>query len=336
MSYRLYAPGARKGNAHYVARVWVWGEEHEFICLDKAGRPTKEERSARRYAQAYLAEARRKGRPDPLEAARGPETFADAAARYIAGKAIHGPDEKRIRALAEDPIFGALALGAIVQDDIYAAAQLVRRGKARRSITANASKNRDVITPAAAVLHYAARNHWCGWLRVEHLPEPQPETRRPAAGVGEALLVNTTGLEHLLILLWFRQGWRIGESLTLRAEKIRLAERECDLWIPKIQKWKTIELHEDVFFALANIGLPGEGTVFPWTRWQVYRWLERLCDRLGVRFTPHMARHEFGSQVRDAKGLVEIGTWTSPASTGRYVHGDKAFRRTLLARVRGK
>ena len=335
MSYRLYAPGERKGNTAYVARLWVWGREHEFVCLDAQGRPTTDLRIARRVAKAALREAIRKGRPAPVRSGI-PITFADAAERYIIAKNVNGPNEKRIRALIDDPIFGALPLAGMVQDHILGAAQRIRRGRRRKDSTTNASKNRDVITPSAAVLHYAADNQWCPWLRIKRLKVPAAENRRPLAGVGDALIANTTGLERLAVLLWFRQGWRIGESLTLRADKIRLAEREFDLWIPKVGQWKTIEMHDDVFFALANLAppLPREGPVFTWTRWQVYSWLGRLCKRLGVRFTPHMARHEFGSAIRDARGLVEVGTWTSEASTGRYVHGDKEFKRAILGKVK--
>lgn len=339
MSYRVYAPGTRKGNRHWVARAWVWGEEHEFKLVEKDGSPATNARAADRLARKFIKEAERQGRADPVAAGGAPRTFAEAALRYIQGTGADGAEELRIKALAEDPIFGALALDAIVQDDINAAAQRIRRpGKRRRALLSNATKNREVITPASAVLHYAAENQWCGYRRVKRLDVPKPENRRPLVGTGVALIENTTGLEQLLLLLWFRQGWRIGESLTLRAEKIDMQERTLELWIGKARAWKVLDMHEDVFFALANLAtpLPAEGPVFPWNRWQTYRWLAKLTQRLGVRFTPHMARHEFGSQVRDDRALVEIGTWTSEKSTRRYVHGDREFRRQTLARVRGR
>lgn len=334
MSYRIYLPGERKGNVFCVARIWFYGQEREFVCYHE-GRPTTDPRLAKRFAKSALAKALREGRPAPVRQGI-PQTFAEAAERYIIAKNINGPNEKRVRALADDPIFGALALEAIVQDDIYAAAHRIRRGRRRKSVVLNASKNRDTITPSAAVLHYAADNQWRSWLRIKKLKVPSAENRRPVAGTGESLLSNSNGLKRLLILLWFRQGWRIGESLTLRADKIRLAEREFDLWIPKVAQWKTMEMHDDVFFALANLDppLPKEGPVFPWTRWQVYSWLGRLCKGLGIRFTPHMARHEFGSAIRDGRALVEVGTWTSEASTSRYVHGDKEFKRDILRKVK--
>lgn len=340
MSYRVYAPGTRKGNVFFVARVWVWGHEHEFVCCDADGRPTKDERVARRDAKAFLAKARAEGRPAPLRPGT-PETFAQAAKRYIESTGIDGDEEKRIQALADDPIFGQLSLNVIVQDDINAAAQRVRRKETRRAILSNATKNREIITPASAVLHYAAENKWCGYIRVKRLPTPKPQNRRPAPGTGDLLIGNATGLERVMLLLWFRQGWRIGESLTLQAEKIDMAERTFEIWIGKAGEagvWKLIEMHDDVFFALANLDppLPKTGPVFPWTtRDQVYWWLRKLTKRLGVAFTPHMARHEFGSLIRDDRALVEVGTWTNEKSTRRYVHGDRDFKRATLSKVRG-
>jgi hypothetical protein len=39
------------------------------------------------------------------------------------------------------------------------------------------SKNRQVFTPAAAILHYAAKNDLCPWIRIEKLKERKPEPR---------------------------------------------------------------------------------------------------------------------------------------------------------------
>lgn len=335
MSYRIYAPGTRKGNRFWLARIWVWGREHELVCREKDGSPAKDARSANRLARKFHTEAIRQGRPASITQTK-PITFADAAERYIVGRNVSRQMETRVRLLANDPIFGQLPIDGIVPADIDDAAHRIRRPNHRKAILSNHSKNREIIAPAAAVLHYAHENEWCRYLKIKALDQPKPHNRRPVPGTGDALLSATSGLERLLILLWFRQGWRLGESLTLQADKIDLNERTIELWISKAQTWKLLEMHDDVFFELANMDLPKQGPVFAWTRWQVYGWLRPLCTRLGLKFTPHMARHEFGSAIRDGRALVEVGTWTSEAGTRRYVHGDREFRRRILANVRGR
>lgn len=335
MSYRVCPPGTRKGNRFWIARVWVWGKEHEFVCVEPDGSKAKDARAATRIAKAFHRHAIQQGRPAENVAGK-PVTFADAAEKYIVGRAVSKQMETRVRLLADDPIFGRLPLDTIVQDDVYAAAHRIRRPKRRRATLSNHSKNREIVAPAAAVMHYAHENEWCRYLKIKALDQPSPQNRRPVAGAGDALIAAMEGRKRLLVLLWFRQGWRLGESLTLLAEKIDMRERQVEIWVSKAQTWKTLELHDDVFFEMANQGLPKEGPVFAWTRWQVYGWLRPLCARLGIKFTPHMARHEFGSAIRDGRALVEVGTWTSERGTRRYVHGDREFRRGILAKVRGR
>ena len=97
-------------------------------------------------------------------------------------------------------------------------------------------------------------------------------------------------------------------------------------------------MHEATFEALASTPLPRRDRVFPWTdRQLVYKWLRPLCQRLGVAFTPHMARHNFGGLLREAgatnRDLVDLGTWTSEKSTARYQHAAGDHARNVIARL---
>lgn len=324
----LYAPGERKGNRFYVYRY----QGHEFVCRDEGGEKTADARAARRAVARFHDNLTRARRAAP---AGEPRTFGEVAELYIRGRDLNAIEERRVRRLIDDDL-GGLPVALVRQADIDAAAQRIRSAAARKLETSPATRNREVYAPAAAVLHYAEENEWAPYRRVRKLKEPRPETRRPAPEVADILLGNTEGLQRLLLLLWFRQGWRISESLTLREDKIDLPARELALYVQKARTWKTMPMHDDVFLALANReGSRGE-RVFPWTRWQVYHWLRALTRRLGVRFTPHMARHEFGSVIRDGRALVEVGSWTSEKSTARYVSGDAEFRRATMQRVGGK
>src|SRR3546814_2297676 len=81
-------------------------------------------------------------------------------------------------------------------------------------------------------------------------------------------------------------------------------------------------MHEEVFLALAQRPQE-EGPLWPWkSRWRVYDWLRPLCEQVGVKFTPHMARHVWGSQRNEEGGTLrdalDGNTWTDPKSVMRY------------------
>lgn len=237
---------------------------------------------------------------------------------------------------------GGLILSDVRQTDLdRTAAKLYPNAAA-------ATKNRQIYAVGAAILHYGAENDWCAYRRVKKLKEPKPETRRPQSNVMPLLLSNTSGLRRLFLLVIFRQGWRISETLSWREHKIDLGKRITELWIPKAKIWKPLALHLDVVAALANrteaeLGHAEKGMrrrragfVFPWQRpSDVYRWLRPLCKKLGVGFTPHMARHEFASSLREhsgatARDILDAGTWTSERSTARYDHSNADRVRKLV------
>lgn len=355
---RLYPPGARRysrgrRNRWYVYVVRIAGAQREFVCRDEGGRPTADARVAKRDVRRIDRKAEREaaGRRGAAAPAGPVLTFADAAARYADGRNLRKAERKFVDRLAAE--LGHRTLAGIRQHDIDAAARALYGG------AAPATRNRQAYAPAAAILHYAAENDWCEYRRIRKQKEPRPETRRPAPGTLGLLLANAGGLQRLLLLVLERQGWRIGEALAWRQDKIDLAAGMTELWVPKAGLWKTVPLAAEVVAALANRTAlerdhdfvdwrgrirPLRGArplhVFPWAApGAVYRWLRPLCRKLGVRFTPHMARHEFASSAREhgatARDLVDAGTWTSERSTARYDHARADRARAIVNRGRG-
>lgn len=325
---RLYPPGTRKGNRTYYARISAGGRRLEANLFTADRRVA--ERRAKELAERY------RGQPG-AEPAR-PRTFGDVADHYLAAQGSPARTAAFLAKLKADQI-GDMAIGAIVSGDVAAAAHRLYPG------TSNATKNRAAIVPAAAVLHYAAEQGWCGWLKVRKLEEVAPQTRRPAEGVPELLMEHATGPLKVLLTLLFLQGWRLGEALDLtpKADRVNLARRELLAWVGKVGRWKAVPMHDQVFVALANYlpTLPkGARKLFPWaTRWGVYRQLRELLALLAekghrIDFTPHMARHWFGSELGDRKvpdrDIMDAGTWTSPKSVERYNKAREARARDTL------
>ncbi len=320
---KLYPPGTRKKNRFYVAKGYVGGREYEFVCRDPEGRKT----ANRRFAEEFVRKAEKKLKAEAPRPERhaSVKTFGEVADAYVAARGISKNDARYLEKLksarieTEELPLQDIAICDVLPMHIAAAAN------ALYARCTNETKNRQAYVPAAAVLHFAADNRLRDYVVIKKLPEKEPETRRPAPGVAKVLLANTSGDQLLLMKFLFYQGWRITESLTTREDKVNLQERTVSFWIPKAKRWKPIHLHEAVFQALAErlpIGRP-DGRIFPWRdRHQVYDWLGPLCKRLGIEFTPHMARHEFGSSLRELgahpRDIADAGSWTSEKSTMRY------------------
>jgi integrase len=326
-----YRPGKRGGNAHFVVRGSIDGEPHEKV----AGR-SKTKRAAQAWWEDYRAEIHRaRGRG-------GSVAFADVADNYCADRDISKADigflakvcAGRIDVDGHRVTFGQIHIASIENMHIGAVARAVYPGRQ------NATLNRQVFAPVAAVLHYAHDNKLRDYVVVRKLKEAEPETRLPSDSADTLLLANAEGSKRLWLMFVFCQGPRISESLSLRWDKIRLHGREFDLYINKARKWQTMPMQPDFFEALCGVPeVERVGRVFPWeTKSGVYRWLRPLAKGLGVTFTPHMARHQFASDLRRVAGAVDrditdVGTWTSEKSVKRYTGTPDKHAHDVIGRL---
>lgn len=324
---KLYAPGTRKRNLSYIARGSVAGRQYEITthATDKA--------AARRVWDAFAAKVAEQGavaRPGT------PRTFSGVAEAY---RQARRPSRDTRRYLAKlETALGDLDVAEITPLDIaQAAARLYPTAR-------NETRNRQAYAPAAAILHFAAEASLREYVVIRKLPEREPESRRPDPNTPALLLANTDGPQHLLLTVLCYQGWRITETLGLRWRHVDLQNRLLALNVTKSGRWKTVAMHDAVFEALASLPRHsaqrggGPERVFPWSdRHQVYKWLRPLCKRLGVTFTPHMARHAFGGALREAgatdQDLLDLGSWTSRNSTRRYQHAGADHHRRTLAKL---
>src|SRR5579883_3541382 len=94
----------------------------------------------------------------------------------------------------------------------------------------------------------------------------------------------------------------------MRGEMIDLEVRTITYRVGKGNNREVVKpLHDEVWELLVN-DPPGAGPLFPWrTRSGVYKWLRPYTKALGLRFTPHMARHSVGRWLnQDRAGLKTI------------------------------
>jgi integrase len=292
MPFKLYAPGARNGNPFWVARISVGGRRTEVSTKkrDKA--------AARRFAQDLERQLLTSGPPRPGQAI----TFTQAADLYVAFRDPQKADRGRIARLKL--ALGPKLIGDIHQADLVAAADLLLPDRKP------ATRNREVMRMAAAILHYAAENKYCPWLHIKLFKEPVPSTRAVPKETATAI-VNAApeGRKRLLLLWLFCQGTRISQTLGVTWADIDLPQQTFRLYDKKARSWHVFPLRPEVFEELAAIP-EGErgGRLWPWTqKTGVYRWLRPLVRELGVAFTPHMGRHSLGTWLNESgAGLKTI------------------------------
>lgn len=338
----LYAPGTRKRNRTFTVRGNVAGRQYEIAT--HAGNP----RAARLAWDVFAAQVR--ARDAARRAARAaPRTFRQIADDYVATRRASNRTVSYIDRLCAVPIedggtFGELPVAAIRPSDIGRAGAILHPNAAPQTV------NRAVYAVAAAVLHFAHANGERDYLVVRKLREPERASRRPESEVRDLLLANSDGARHAFLAGLFFQGFRVTELCRIDWSTLDLARGTARVFSPKRQIWKPVPLHGSFRAALANLatagragrptnpGAPAPDYVFPWrARWQVYRWLRPLADRLGIAFTPHQARHDFVSRLHEAGAtdadIAAVGTWGSPRSVGLYRTVAAGHARAIIDRL---
>src|SRR5262249_52660369 len=111
--------------------------------------------------------------------------------------------------------------GRLVRDLRHA--DLVEAAAALYPGGAAGTRNRHVIGPAAAGIHYAAEQGWCDSRRFQRFREPRRSPRKPAPDTTmQALISATEGHRRLLLSMLYETGLRISDLL-------RLTEGDLDL-----------------------------------------------------------------------------------------------------------
>jgi integrase len=323
MPLKLVPPGERKGNPFYLVRGTFGGRRYEVSA--KTTDPSAA-RAFKRDFEQTLGENRLPARGEAL-------TFERAVKLYEDYRDPSNRDRAFLKRIAR--VIGGKFVADIRQADLVGAANLLYPN------LAPGSKNRAVMRPAATVLHYAAENGYCSWLRVRLFREPTPATRAVSMDTATVIVRAAAGPQRLLLLWLFRQGTRISDALKVEWPRIDLGRGVVTYRIAKTDRWSEAPLHPELLIALANVPEEERGLyLFPWrTRSGVYKWLRPLAKRLNLRFTPHMARHSLGTWLNaDGAGLRTIMSTlghADPKSSIRYQSADIEIVRAAGRRLGG-
>lgn len=350
MALKLLPPGARKGNKCWVA----YGRQDGRVIEKSTGETTKT--AAQAWLRRYLKGEAPVQQSLPLEApaprAPAEKTLTEAIAAYAIARGLdldcgttdgERQDIRRLKRL--DLALGGRPLSSVCLDDLVA---LANRSYASG---APATKNREVLRPAAAVLHYAAANRWCNHWPVKLFKEPAPGVRAVSHDAEAALLAAAKPGEERLLMLWlFRTGMRIEDTL-LRVvwpgtenggerTGIDLDAGIVRFRAGKTDEYKELALADDLIEALHEVPVDQRrGRVFRWRHQSTLTRdvLKRLRRETGVHFTPHMARHTLGARLNEAgAGLRTIMAALGHAdvkSSIRYQSADIELVRATINKL---
>lgn len=303
MPYKLVPPGKRR---FWYVRGTIDRQRFEVSTGET------DRRRAETWAAEYVAALGRDAVPDD-----GPIAFDRAAELFMAWRRPRPAEERLIRRVAA--WFAGRPLAQIRH------AHIVEAANAILPAATGATRNRKVVVPIAAVMHYAAEQGWVEYRRFRKFPEPRRSPRQPASDDAMAALMSAVdGHRRAILAVLYETGLRITDALNIEWAAVNLPAGRLLAKVGKTDERIAIPLSAPLVAMLA--GLPKGGRyVFPWrTRRGVYAWLKPLREQLGVAYTPHQSRHALATAALEAgmpdRAAADLGAWRDARSLHRYQH----------------
>lgn len=200
-----------------------------------------------------------------------------------------------------------------------------------------ATRNRQAIIPARAVVNHAHDLGWCGAIKVKQFDTPKSRKHKPVdrkwlnAFMAEA---DKSKLPHLsaIVLFMNQTGARVNEAVNLLGEHVDIHARTAVLAKTKTEEDSVRHLTAELVARVVALGLKDGERVFSYTDTKaVNRRMAAVCKRAGIeRRTTHSAgRHSFGTNAMASgakvKDAMEAGGWKSAKLfMETYVHSDEA------------
>ena len=268
-----------------------------------------------------------------IHGASATATFVEAAVGYME----QGGELRYLGPLIDH--FGTVPLARIDQAAIDRAARVLKPAAKPSTV------NRQIHSPMAAVMHFAAKRKLCGYQKIERPKQPKGRVRWLRPHEAERLIDACAPHLAPLVIFLLYTGARVSEAVHLDWSEVDLARRRVVFLDTKNGEDRGVPLHSRAFEALAN--LPHrDGAVFrcpnfrPYVRrldsgGQIRTAFKAACRRAGINdFRPHDCRHTWAtwlySETRDLRLLMDLGGWKTIALVERYAHVDPDHLRPAI------
>lgn len=256
-----------------------------------------------------------------------PHTFGDAAASYV----DHGGEARFLPPLVA--MWATTPVSDITPIAVHRAAMEIYPE------AGNATRNRQVITPARSVLYHA---HELGWrlpARVRLLRAARPRRIAPATRRWMERFLercDADGLDHLAASVLFMNmtAARVSEAIALEGQHVDLVRRTALLAKTKTDVDSLRFLPDPLWERISALQpRPGE-RVFRYTsRFSVNERIKAVCLRAGLPYkSSHVVgRHAFATNALNAginvRVAMDAGGWKSPnLFLETYAHSVEAGR----------
>ncbi|WP_377298382.1 tyrosine-type recombinase/integrase [Rhizobium sp. SGZ-381] len=255
--------------------------------------------------------------------AGAPVTFGQAAESYLAS----GGEARYLTPILT--YFEGRPLASIYPFDIRSMAEAVYPAHS------NATRNRQAITPARAVLMHGYERGWCPLIRVKRFRAERPNRPKPASPVWLhtfARQADKDELQHLsaIVLFMAQTGARISEAVALCWSEVDLTARTALLLKTKTSTNSMRYLTDELAGRLRDLRgtARAQERVFRYTsRHSVNERIRAICERAGIPHKPPhtCGRHTFATRAielgMDVRTAMAAGDWrSSSVLLETYVH----------------
>ena len=257
---------------------------------------------------------------------------ASATATFLEGAVMYmeeGGERRYLTPLIDR--LGSMPLAKIDQRVIDATAKAVKPD------ASPATRNRQVLTPIGAVMHFAHERGLCDHIKVRRPKPPKGRVRWLEPDEQETLLAACARHMRMIVMFLFDTGARVSEALYLDWREVNLTQRSVTFIDTKNDEDRTVKLTGRLFEMLASSNRR-EGRVFLTHQMKAYAYREGgggqidtafdgACRRAGITdFSPHDCRHTWATlfyrATKDIDALMTLGGWKDIKSAQRYVHLD--------------
>ena len=203
---------------------------------------------------------------------------------------------------------------------------------------APATRNRQGIAPAQAVINFGHQRGWCPPIKVARFKAEKPKRQAVGRDYIDRLRAECNPYLSALMLALYQTGMRVGEAIAMRPRDLDLQGHKAHLPKTKNGEAYDVDLTTELVVALANLP-PRNGRVFGYqSRDSVRKSLVRACRRAGVQYlgTHQAGRHSFASFLSSlgwhAEDIADAGRWKSVRMVSEtYVHPERAGKRAAEA-----
>ena len=257
---------------------------------------------------------------------RARKTFREAAESFVE----NGGSGRHLPRVVE--YFGDRPLTDIVPFDITEMALALYPDQK------NATRNRQAMAPALAVMRHGYDRGWCGYIRIRRFKEERPKRKVPAQKAwlhAFSRQCRKDSLDNLAALVLFMAtcGARVTEAINVRWRDVDTARRTVLLRKTKTDTNSSRGLTGEVadrIAALRGAAGPDERVFGYSSRQSVNTRIAAVCKRAEISYKSSHAcgRHTFATSAiemgLDIRTTMEVGGWRSSAVfLETYVHAPE-------------